>query len=418
MKQEYAISIYLDTRRKKDSGKYPVKLRVFTSTPRKQKLYPTKFEFTKKEFKSIWLTDKPRTEHKGKRKEIKAVEVKADKVAADLTPFTFEAFERKLYRKPGDGVRVTFQYEQAIQELLKRTQIGTASTYELSQKSIIDFVSSKSNNKYSTLTFYDINPGWLQDYETYMTDTKGRSLTTVSMYVRVLRALFNRAIEEKEIDQEHYPFGKRRYQVPATRNIKKALTREQLGKLFHAEPGTPEQQRAKDFWFFSYACNGMNIKDIALLTYKDIQGGKVEFYRAKTRNTSKQKLKPVTAYLNEFAQGIIEKYGNDNKEPGNRVFDIITERSTPQQQQVQIKNFTRSINQNLKKLAKAYDLPDDISTYTARHSFATNAVRSGASMEFIQESLGHENLTTTQNYFAGFDDDTKKEFADSIMNFD
>ena len=56
MKQEYAISIYLDTRREKASGKYPVKLRVFTSTPRKQKLYPTKFEFTKKEFQSIWQT--------------------------------------------------------------------------------------------------------------------------------------------------------------------------------------------------------------------------------------------------------------------------------------------------------------------------------------------------------------------------
>jgi len=418
MKQEYAISIYLDTRREKASGKYPVKLRVFTSTPRKQKLYPTKFEFTKKEYKSIWLTDKPRTEHKGKRKEIKAVEVRADKVAADLIPFTFEAFDRKLYRKPGDGVRVKFQYEQAIQELLKRTQIGTASTYELSQKSIIDFVTNSKNHKYSALTFYDITPGWLEDYEAYMTETKKRSETTVSMYVRVLRALFNRAIEEKEIDQEHYPFGKRRYQVPAPENKKKALNWEQLGKLFHAKPSTPEQQKAKDFWFFSYACNGMNIKDIALLTYKDIQDGKVEFYRAKTRKTSKKKKKPVTAYLNEFAQGVIEKYGSDNKEHGSRVFDIIKDGSTPQQQQAQIKNFTRAINQNLKKLAKAIGLPDDISTYTARHSFATNAVRNGATMEFIQESLGHENLTTTQNYFAGFDDDTKKEFADSIMNFD
>jgi len=95
--------------------------------------------------------------------------------------------------------------------LIKRNQIGTASTYELSQKSIIDFVTNKSNQKYSTLTFYDISPGWLKDYETYMADTKARSLTTVSMYVRVLRAMFNRAIEEKEIDQEHYPFGKRRY---------------------------------------------------------------------------------------------------------------------------------------------------------------------------------------------------------------
>jgi len=418
MKQEYSISIYLDTRREKASGKYPVKLRVFTSTPRKQKLYPTKFEFTKKEFKSIWLTDKPRSEYKAERKKIKALEVKADKVAENLTPFTFEAFERKLYRKPSDGVRVMFQYDQAIQELVKHNQVGTASTYELSQKSIIDFVTNKSNHKYSSLNFYDITVAWLKDYETYMTETKGRSLTTVSMYVRVLRAMFNRAIEEKEIDQEHYPFGKRRYQVPATQNVKKALTREQLRKLFLTESSTPEQQKAKDFWFFSYACNGMNIKDIALLTFKDIKDGKVEFYRAKTLNTSKQKLKPITAYLNEFTLGIIAKYGSANKEPTNRVFAIIKEGSTPQHQQVQIKNFTRFINQNLKKLAKANGLPEEISTYWARHSFATNAVRKGASMEFIQESLGHGNIGTTQNYFAGFDSEARKEFSKGIMDFD
>ncbi|MBN1185460.1 MAG: site-specific integrase [Bacteroidales bacterium] len=416
MKQEYSISIWLDTRRMKSNGKYPVRLRVFTPSPRKQKLYTTKFEFTEKEFQSIWLTDKPRTEHKGTRKELKALEVKADKVAEKLIPFTFEAFERKLYRKPGDGIRVQYQYGLVIQELLNRNQIGTASTYDLSQKSVIDFV-IKSNKKYSTLTFYDITPAWLNDYETYMTSVKGRSLTTVSMYLRVLRTLFNRAIEEKEIENDFYPFGKRKYQVPATKNVKKALTRDQLSKLFHAEWSTPEQMKARDFWFFSYACNGMNMKDIALLRYKDIENSKITFYRAKIRNTSKSKLRPVTAFLNEFAQGIIDKYGNGNKEPDNLVFDIVKAGSSPQQQQLQIKNFTRFINQHIKTLCKANDLPGGISTYWARHSFATNAVRNGATMEFIQESLGHGNLITTQNYFAGFDDEEKKEFAKRIMDF-
>jgi len=416
MKQDYSISIWLDTRRMKSNGKYPVKLRVFTPSPRKQKLYTTKYEFTEKEFQSIWLTEKPRTEHKGTRKELKAIEVKADKVAEKLIPFTFEAFERKLYRKSGDGVRVQFQYAQAIQELLKRNQIGTASTYDQSQKSIIDFVSS-INHKYSALTFYDVTPAWLKDYEQYMTEIKGRSATTISIYLRVLRTLFNRAIEEKEIEQDYYPFGKRKYQVPATRNVKKALTRDQLHKLFHAECSTPEQQKARDFWFFSYSCNGMNLKDIALLRYRDIQDGKITFYRAKIRTTSKGKLRPVTAYLNEFAQGIIDKYGSDNKEPDSLVFDIIKPGSTPQQQQLQIKNFTRYVNQHMKKLAKANDLPGDISTYWARHSFATNAVRKGATMEFVQQALGHENLSTTQNYFAGFDDETKKAFANTIMDF-
>ena len=65
---------------------------------------------------------------------------------------------------------------------------------------------------------------------------------------------------------------------------------------------TLEQRKAKDFWFFSFALSGMNMKDIALLRHKDIQYDRVQFYRAKTRITSKGNLKHVTAYLNDFSK--------------------------------------------------------------------------------------------------------------------
>jgi len=68
-------------------------------------------------------------------------------------------------------------------------------------------------------------------------------------------------------------------------------------------------------------------------------------------------------------------------------------------------------------LAVANKLPSDISFYYARHSFATNSLRKGASMEFISEALNHSDLSVTKNYFAGFEDEAKKEFANSIMNF-
>ena len=418
MKQEYFISVYLDTRRVKANRLFPVKLRVYTSSPRKQKLYPTKFEFSEAEFNSIWNTIKTRNEHKQIRKELKAIEDKANEIAKEINPFTFEQFERHLYRKKGEGIKVAYHYKQTIEDLLKHNQLGTASTYDLSQKSISKFTENQLDKKYTNLTLFDITSNWLKEYEYYMTEIKGRSLTTVSMYLRALRALFNNAIAEKEIGDETYPFGKRKYQVPATKNTKKALSKEQLHLLFNSEPEKPEQIKAKDFWFFSYACNGMNIKDIALLRYKDIQEGKIEFYRAKTLITSKSNLKPITAYLNDFTTEIIEKYGNENKDHETFVFNILHEGLTPQQQQQKIKNFTRFINQNLKKLCKAIELPVNISTYWARHSFATNAVRKGATLEFVQESLGHGDLKTTQNYFAGFDSDTKKEFAESIMDFD
>ena len=417
MKSEYSISIYLDTRRAKANGGYPVKLRVYTSHPRKQKLYPTQFELTEKEFDSIWNTSKPRKEFQAKRKQLQAIEVKANKVAEALTPFTFEQFEKKLYRKAGEGVNVKFQYQRAIEEFLSNDRIGTASTYDLSQKALKEFVEKGQNRKYKNLTFFDVTPKFLQECENYLTETKGRSITTASMYLRALKAVFNRAIEEKEIEKDYYPFGKRKYQVSSSSNVKKALSKEQLGILFNANPKNEFEEKAKDFWFFSYACNGINIKDIAQLRFKDIIDGKFTFYRAKVKTTSKAKLKPVTVYLNDFSNRIIEKYSKNSPAPNDLVFDIISEADSPREQHLKINNFNRFIGQHLKKLAKREGLPGEISAYWARHSFATNAVRSGASLEFIQESLGHNNIKTTQQYFAGFDNDTRKEFSQSIMNF-
>lgn len=244
-----------------------------------------------------------------------------------------------------------------------------------------------------------------------------RSRTTVSMYLRALRTVFNTAITDKEIDAEVYPFGKNKYQPPTVRNVKKALSQNHLKQLFDAKPNTPEQTKAKDFWFFSYACNGMNIKDIALLKYENIQEDKIIFYRAKTINTSKTDLKPVTVYLNDFSKAIIKKYGNENTNKKEYIFPIISDKESEIINHNKIKNFTKFINQYLKKLAISEGITSDISTYWARHSFATNSIRNGATMEFVMEALSHNNMKTTVGYFAGFEDKDKKEFMQKLINF-
>jgi site-specific recombinase XerD len=81
------------------------------------------------------------------------------------------------------------------------------------------------------------------------------------------------------------------------------------------------------------------------------------------------------------------------------------------------RSFTRFINQHLKNLAKDNGLNEDVSTYWARHSFATMAVRKKASLEFVSEALGHSDLKTTKNYFAGFEDKTKKDILEDITDF-
>jgi integrase/recombinase XerD len=410
------ITLFLDQRRKKIGNVFPVKIRVWNKLIRVARLYPTDLNLSEREFSGAWKSQKPRAEFKETRLLLEKMKSKSQNASDELVPFTFEGFERKLYRRSGDGQNIIYHYEQTVEQLTKHGQIGSASSYELSLKSILKFINHITGKTPHTLTFYEITSDWLKEYEKYMVNDAKKSYTTVGIYLRSLRAIFNKAIAENEIKIDVYPFGKRKYQIPASKNVKKALSKDELKLLFNSIPNSPEQQKAKDFWFFSYSCNGMNIKDISLLRFKDIQNGSISFHRAKTLNTSKGSMKQISTHLNTYALSIIEKYGNKNINPDNLIFEIIKTDQTPTEQKRQVQNFTRFINQHIKKLCLKNKLPE-VSTYWARHSFATNSIRNGASMEFIQESLGHGDLKTTKNYFAGFENETKKEFANKLMEF-
>jgi len=416
--KQYFISLYLDTRRAKDNGNFPVRLRVFTTSPRKQKFYKTKFEFSKKEFQSIWETRMPRKEYEKTRKDMQAILDQADGVAELINPFDFKKFEKKLFNATGAASNVFWQYEQKINDLKMKGRIGTALSYEQSSNSIKKYLSHiKKDKKQEFLLFSEIDKKWLESYESYMVNDKELSISTVGIYLRALRVIFNYAISLRDISPDIYPFGENLYEIPAVRNVKKALSKEQLKLLYNSPPMTPEQERAKDFWFFSYTCNGMNIKDIAKLRYENIIDNRLVFYRTKTVHTKRKKQTPITVYLTEFAKGVIQKYGNQNKSPKSFIFQIITELDTDFEKYHKMQNFTRFINQHLKQLAIANGITNEISSYWARHSFATNAIRSGASMEYVSEALDHSDTKTTKGYFAGFADETKKEFSEALMKF-
>lgn len=415
MINEITVSLYLDKRRIKKNGKFPLKIRVFTPYPRKQKFYPSGYEFTEQEFQSIYETTKPRSQYKETRLELQLLEAKVLEIAKELKPFSFQELERELFNNSGSRDSLIYWFDSIIQELEDLDRHGSAIAYNAAKKSMQKYCLSELRKSFDRLIFRDINPNLLEHYEKFMVN-EGKSLTTVGMYLRALRAVFNKAIDHKIIEPEFYPFGKRKYQIPAPKKVKKALTVEQLKTLFECHPNTPEQEKARDYWFFSYACSGMNFKDILLLKNKDLRGDRIVYYRSKTKTTSKADQRSISVYLNDYSKSFIEKY----RKPGGSedyLFPVLSKDDKPRTIHRKKQNFIRSVNQHLKKLAILNDLPGDISTYWARHTFATNSVRKGASMEFIQESLGHGNLKTTQNYFAGFEDDKKREFANQLFNF-
>lgn len=410
MTTEFSLSIVLDKRRIKSDGTYPVKLRVFTPIPRKQKLYATKFNFSEKDFKSIWETSKPRKEYQAKRLQLQAIENKANVVANELAVFNFEDFERLLFNKISAERNINYYYSKTIEKFRAKESISTSNNYRTALKCLLRF------HKKPTLNFHDISVSWLEQFEKFCVEVEGKSLTTVSIYLRTLRTIFNDAKADKAISEDIYPFGKRKYQIPAPRNTKKALTRQQLKILFEGKPKTDEQEKAKAFWFFSYLCNGMNFKDILNLKYKNIEGDKLSFVRAKTAKTNRN-TKEITVYLNDYTKYVIETYGNIAKSKNDYVFPILASEQTSEDQYKLIKNFISMVNQNFLKYAKANGVNEKISTYWARHSFATMAIQKGASMEYVGEAVGHTNTKTTMGYFAGFEDETKKQLQDSLLDF-
>lgn len=412
--------IYLDTRRKKKDGTYPVKLRVYAPhLSTKTKLFPVPKlcnSMTEKEFKSVWVSSKLRSEHKEKKFYLQELLHRAEQVVNAIEYFTFEEFEKKMFRKYGEEQNVFYYYEEIIKSKRKRKEVSTASGYELSMKNIKRFLESKGKRT-DRLLLNEVTVEWLNDLEEYMIEEEGKSLATIGIYVRNLRAIYNKAQEEGAIPTDLYPFGKRKYQIPSSKKVKKSLNRKELKLLLETAPKNEYQEEAKDFWFFSYACGGINMKDMLSLRYKDIKDDKVTFIRAKTKSTRKANQKTIVIDLNSYAKSFIEKYGKKDKKSESLVFSIINSNDTATEKHRKIKNFLRKVNQHFKKFAVPLGISNEVSFYWARHSFSTNSIRNGVRMELVGEILGHSDLKVTQGYFAGFEDDVKKELMDKIMDF-
>tara|TARA_Y100001968_G_scaffold333836_1_gene399994 strand:- start:2097 stop:3344 length:1248 start_codon:yes stop_codon:yes gene_type:complete len=409
------VSIYFDRRRSKKDNTFPVKLRVWDTNLKESKLYNLNMDLTQKQYKGAWESSKPRSEFKEIRKKLFHYENKAIELIDAMRKFSYDEFERKFFRKKGDGTNIKWQYERYINELNKMTSLNTASTYKYSLKSISVYLKSKKKSL-DNLSFFDIDKKWLQDYEDYMLDSC-KSRNTISIYIRCLKSIFNNAIQENEINRDVYPFGKRRYVIPNEIGFKKALTMEQLKKLYNSKPTNQYQSKAKDFWLLSYFCNGMNLKDILFLKNNNIDEDLILFKREKTIKTSKSNLKTIKVKLLPEALKIIKKYSNKSSDSEEYIFGVIKEGYTPEQKTRAINNFVRMVNQHLQKLAIKLEIPKDISTNWARHTFATTLKNKKYPLKFISEFMGHSSIKTTEIYFASIDDEMREDMSESLMDF-
>lgn len=296
-----------------------------------------------------------------------------------------------------------------IKKLLQQGRIGSAINYQRTYRSLKKF---KGN-----VLFTDITVAYLYQYEQWMLG-KNASKTTIGIVLRPLRSIFNEAIEDGIIKRDKcYPFGRRKYQIPASRNLKKALTINDVKEIYYYKPTCELHEKAKAYWLFCYLANGMNVKDMIYLKFKNIQGEYLFFERAKTEKTTRVDPKPITIYLTEDVLNIIDRHGNKSRKPNDYIFPII-QPGLNLLEQFDLVNYTRRIiNDGMAEIGNHLGIAKKITTIVTRHTFSTQLKRSGVSTEYIQEALGHTNKKTTENYLDSFEKEVKKEYAHKLTSF-
>jgi integrase len=399
-----------DIAQDKSDDLHPVKLRVTFRRQRKYYTLPdTKGQsqhLTKGKFEKI-MGKAPREQYKETRLHLNAIETKAQSVIKKLPYFTFEGFEAAFFNNADTG-NVFTSLENKAAALKKEGRISTAVTFQCALKSLQSFHTKKN------LSFEQITVSFLKSYESWMIKA-GNSYTTIGIYLRSIRAAYNEARAAGILKEVPYPFGKKGYQIPTGTNVKKALRQAEIAKIknYSPVPGTNDE-KLRDFWLFSYLCNGINVKDMARLKYKNIDGDMIRLVRAKTERETRKNPRPIEIVITRQVGRIIDRWGNKPAAPDNYLLPILEPGMTPETEYRRIQDTIKRINKTMNQISESLELPMKVTTYTARHSFATVLKRSGASAEFISESLGHTNLQTTENYLDKFETDEKREWAEKL----
>ena len=208
------------------------------------------------------------------------------------------------------------------------------------------------------------------------------------------------------------PFADKRYTIRKGASRKLALTLQQIKAIAKYE-GDPTTEKYRDYWLFSYLCNGINTADMANLKYANIVGDEIVFVRKKTARTTTEQ-REIHAILTPEMQSIIDRLGNE-PHPDSYIFPIIKQGDSAADEVKRLRAFNVSINHYLAKMCDALGI-EKITSYTARHSFATTLKRSGANIAYISEALGHSSLQVTQTYLASFEHEERQKNAQILVD--
>ena len=421
-KDGVTVAAVIDTSHPKKNGLFPVRIRV--TYRRRLCYYTTGKDLTAEEWEIL-----PATKARALvavRKDIESsyqiVRAAVEELAAS-GGFSLDALNNRLKGAASDTVNTMFRAK--IEELKKVGRVGSMLVYDNVQKGLERFAGAH-------IRFEAVTVSWLGRYADFLRK-EGKTQTTIAIHLRHLRAILNEAKRLGSIKDAQYPFGRGRYEIQAGEGRKLALTLEQIGQIANYEDGTEATAKYRDYWLFMYLCNGINVADFVRLRYSDIEDGEISYVRKKTEHRTKSRKavraiivrqkterttkirKEIRVVVTERIQAIINRWGNPSR-PDSFIFPILDGQEDAMRRKMKTLYITRAINKRMKEVGEQLGI-GNISTYTARHSFATVLKRAGTNIAYISESLGHQDLKTTENYLASFEREERVKNAKLLTKF-
>lgn len=285
------------------------------------------------------------------------------------------------YRESAKETSFFMFMEGVIARLKQLNKVRTAENYTATLNSFVRFCGDKN------ILSDEISSDLMMEYEAYL-KAQGILMNTVSFYMRILRAVYNRAVE-KELTEQRNPF--RHVYTGIDKTVKRAVPMKAVKRIKNLDLSMkPSLDFARDMFMFSFYTRGMSFVDMAYLKKKDLQNGILAYRRRKTGQQ-------LFIRWEKCMQEIIDKY------PDCHTDYLLPVIRRHEEEQSQYRNALRLINNKLKEIAVLAGLQTNLTMYVSRHSWASIAKSKNIPLSVISEGMGHDSEATTQIYLASLD---------------
>ena len=269
--------------------------------------------------------------------------------------------------------------QRQIDDLRKAGKARTSETYLTTLNRFNDYLEGRQ------IKFKEMTTSLIDGFEAYL-EARQNSRNTTSFYMRILRAVYNRGVDKGWTRQQD-PF--RHVYTGVERTRKRAVTISVIRRLKGLDlSGHPDLEKARDLFLFSFYTRGMSFIDMAYLHRTNLNGGLLTYTRRKTGQTICVRWEPAM-------QEIVDRYQHN---PNGYLLPILTK--SGEDLRKQYKNGILKTNNGLARISEMLHLKDPLTTYVARHSWASIAYSQSVPVSLISEGMGHDSERTTRIYLA------------------